>query len=164
MEPHLRSGDQEAILLAKKEYTRMYKTKWKKESRKLKKEVTVSLSQDEYKQFKMEAKRHELPLSRYIKRSAQAYQDKTYLVPGIDNIQKMIQLVTMMYLLVEGYDEENKDEDKFSILKYDLDKLGTELRHTFLSPITVEQAIEKKILQDPHYRESILSFIQNLTS
>lgn len=158
------SGNQEAILLAKKEYTRMYKTKWKKESRRLKKEVTISLSKEEYMQFKNEAKKHSLPLATYIKKATQAYQNKTYLVPAIDNMHKIIQLVTMMYMLVEGYEEETTVTDKFSILKYELNKLETDLRHTFLSPITVEKAIEKKILHDPNYRESILSFIQNLPS
>jgi hypothetical protein len=164
MEPYFRSGNQEAILLAKKEYTRIYKTRWKKESRKRKKEVTISLSKEEYMQFKNEAKRHSLAVATYIKKATQAYQNKTYLVPAIDNMQKIIQLVTMMYLLVEGYEEETNVTDKFSILKYELNKLETDLRYTFLSPITIEQAIEKKILNDPNYRETIISFIQNIPS
>jgi hypothetical protein len=84
---------EDAILAAKKEWKRIYNTRYKAERRKRIVSHVISLSQDEDRHLKLDAKKHDMNVSEFIKRSAMAYTDVAYVVRDQGTIRKMESLL-----------------------------------------------------------------------
>lgn len=94
---NLLSGDERTIALARKEYLRMYKAKWRKQQRAKTKQYTISLAPAEVKHIKYIARVHKRSITRFLKEAAFSYADKRYLVPDSEAIGTIRQLLALNY-------------------------------------------------------------------
>ncbi len=163
MAPFLETGHQSAITEAKKEWRRKYKAAWRKQKRKLVKEITTAWEKEDYKTLKDEAKRHKESITRFIKRSAVAYMDKRYVVPNEEKVTKMMQLLGLLYNRVQELTEETTiPADAGRKVLFDVYELEREIRIALYSPKTIEQHIKEAILLSPEIKNRLIAFIQNL--
>lgn len=161
MEPYFTKGDEVQIALAKKNYRRQYKANWKKENRNQHKELTLRFTYKEYEILKNKAKAHHSKLSPFVKLAYQAYINKTYVVPEPENIQRIVQLLKMMYIAIENFIEENGDNSIGNFLMA-LQDLERQIRIAIISPLELEQVIRKRILEYPEMKNYLLTLIQTL--
>ncbi len=165
MEPSFEKGDDAAIKRAKADYRRQYKARWKKEKRKVDKEITTSWTKTELKELTIEAKRHSLSLAGFIKQSVLAYMSKSYLVANKKEVDKILQLVGMMYNRIENLVDEQSITRVMGIeIKEELYKLEREVRIQLISPYTLEQTIQNHLQNKPEAKTQLLNFIQSLES
>jgi hypothetical protein len=146
MESFFAKGDTLQIAQAKREYRKLYKREWKKNNKRKYKEVTIRMNTDEYKQIQDEAKRYSTKLAPFMKQSTIAYLQKTYLVPDTDTVNKILQLLKMMYIQVEDMVQEKGNGAEFL---QTITQLETDIRIALLSPIDIEQAVKKFIEKNP---------------
>lgn len=87
----LENGTQEQFNKARKEYEKIYIREYKRKERSSKSEFIVLLSKQkgELKTVSEAAKEHKVSISNFIKASALAYLQKTYLVPDTDKVAEL---------------------------------------------------------------------------
>ncbi len=142
MEPFFERGDKAEIALAKLEYRRLYKAKWKNENRKKCKEITVKFTMPEYKEIESEAKRHHQKLAPFIKASSIAYIRKTFVVPDTASVNKILQLLKTMYIQVEDFVQDKGNGDIYLQALYNLER---DIRIALISPNHIETATNKNL-------------------
>lgn len=163
MAPFLETGHQSAITEAKKEWRRKYKANWRKQKRKLVKEITTAWEKEEYRMLKEEARRHKESITRFIKRSAIAYMDKRYVVPDEDKVTKMMQLLGLLYNRIQELTEDTTiPADAGRKVLFDVYELEREIRITMYSPKTIEQHIGEAIKQAPAIKNKLVEYIETL--
>ncbi|MEL6675624.1 MAG: hypothetical protein AAFR61_25675 [Bacteroidota bacterium] len=91
----LESGSEEAIAAVKKEYRRFYQREYRKQKRKERPEVTITLDKPDWFKLTHAAQRHHDSLAGFIKGSALAYLDETYLVPDPQTINHIAQRIRL---------------------------------------------------------------------
>lgn len=163
MSPFLERGIVQEILEAKKVYRTMYKRNHKKEKRKVTKSIEVVFTHKEFEILTTEAMRHNLSRTKFIRQSTFAYIDKRYIVPNEAMLHKVLQALAMILFDIENREEEN-DISRINVLelKEQLWDIEKKVRINTVSPYTLEQIIEKEILKDISYKESLLTFIQTI--
>ncbi|MBK7764397.1 MAG: hypothetical protein IPI46_13805 [Bacteroidetes bacterium] len=142
MEAFFEKGDKVEIAKAKKAYRRQYQSQWKKNNRSISKEVTIKFAPDEFKEIHLESKRHQQKCAPFIKSCTIAYIRKTYIVPDSISINKILQLLKMMYIHVEDLVNEKGDGE---FLLQAIRNLEHDIRLALLSPIDLEIAVKKYI-------------------
>ncbi|MFN8279060.1 MAG: hypothetical protein U0V49_02140 [Saprospiraceae bacterium] len=137
----LDNGTHEEIQSKRKEYWNEYKRKWRKIKRKSEKEFTISFSVDELKELLIEAKRHKLSRTRFIKQSCLAYMNKRYIVPDAMEVKRISQLLSMTYNSIQEMFEEDKIDKSAGkeILKRIL-KLEREILPALQNPKSINEA------------------------
>ena len=89
------SGSEEDIQAAKQEYKKRYQAEYRRKRRTTHPETTVRLTKEEWDRFSEEAKRHHLTLPKFIRQSALAYLNQTYLVPDKQAVARIEQLLSL---------------------------------------------------------------------
>lgn len=108
----LDKGTNEDIQDKRGEYWREYKRKWRNQNRKKNKEFAISFSPEELKELSVVAKRHNVSKTKFIKQAYLAYINKSFIVPGIVEVRKISQLLSMTYNSIQESMESNKIEFK----------------------------------------------------
>jgi hypothetical protein len=149
----LDSGSAEAITLARKLYWRTYKAQWRKENRRVNKEITTSWTAEELKVLSEEAKKHKLSKTKFIKTATLAYIDKRYIVPNQPEVRKIAQLLALNYNQIQEMVEEK--ELHLQTGKIILEKI-LELERSILvslhSPYTIEQLVMEAVHKNPEMK------------
>ncbi len=156
----LEKGTSEEIASAKKEYYKVYKRNWRRQRRKTEKELTLSFNRDEMKLIHVEAKRHSLSNTRYIKRATLAYIDKIYLVPEVMQVRGIAQKLSMVYnLLQEIVDERQINAALGSILLSKITSLESDVLIQLHHPKTLEEWIREEISKNSSIKEKIIQLL-----
>ena len=93
----LENGTHNQIQKVRAEYWREYKRKWRNAKRKSEKEITISFTQDEFKEISNESKRHKLSRTQFIKKACFAYINKIFIVPDSKEVKRIAQQLSMTY-------------------------------------------------------------------
>ena len=81
-----------------------------------------------------EAQRHRRKITPFIKASCFAYIRKNYLIPDEASIDKILQLLQMMYATITIVIEDGQESLEFEKLRNTIQKLETEIRYQLISP------------------------------
>lgn len=159
----LEKGTHEEIQKARKEYWREYKRKWRNEKRKKEKEFAVSLNIDELKLLTLEAKRHKLSRTQFIKRATFAYFNKSYIVPDSLEVKRIAQLISLTYNCIQEMLEENKvsfnmGRDTLEIIQ----KLEREILPLLHNPKPIEEFIKQHIDKCSKNKLKLINFINSI--
>jgi len=161
LEPSLASGDEQAIFQARKEYWKQYKANWKKQKRATQKTVEISFTQSEWKVIKEAAEKHNRSNAAFIKKAAQAYCSKEYLVPNQLEYNKVYEALCMLYAKLKNI------ESSTTVSSY----VMNELLHSFITiektitqhlqnPQTLEEKITETIQANPGYKTIIYHLLE----
>ena len=148
MNPVFETGNQLLIEQAKKEYRRQYKAAWKRAKRKMMKEVTLSLTEQEYIEIREEPTRHHKKMAPFIKEACISYLRKIYLVPDDASIQKLLQILKMTYIAIENLAEDENQRDFCKIVLSQMDTWEKDIRTCLINPLSFEQHLKKWIEMD----------------
>ena len=106
LEPFLKEGNEKKIILARKQYWRIYKANWRKQKRKEHKEFTVSFTNKELHVVTLAAKKHNRSNTRFIKEAALAYCTNKILVPDPLAVNQVRELLTLNYTALQELTED----------------------------------------------------------
>lgn len=159
----LEKGTHEEIQKSRKEYWREYKRKWRNEKRKMEREFTISLRIDELKLLSLEAKRHKLSRTQFIKQSAFAYINKSFIVPDSLEVKRIAQLLAKTYNSIQELLEDNKVS--FNKGRDDLEtiqQLEREILPLLHNPKPIEEFIKKHIDKCSENKLKLINLINSL--
>ncbi len=162
MAPFFESGNAQLIEQAKKDYRKMYKREWKKVKRKAVKEITLALSSNEYKEIKEASEKHHTKVSPFIKKASIAYIRKVFIVPNETAIEKIIQILKMMYISTENYIEEGGNDILGKKILSQLDMWEKEIRVALINPLSFEQFVKKYIEEHREEKQHLLTLLNTL--
>jgi len=161
LEPYLATGDQDIIATARKNYIRQYQASWRKAQRKNNYSFTISFTPEEAKEIAEGAKKHKRSRTAYIKAASLSYLSLRYIVPDIQAVAEIRQLLTMCFTQIQMLAEDNIL--RFSTARSILDEIQ-ELEQRVLStlqyPKTVEQWIKESIQKNPDAKEMIFQLLK----
>ena len=160
----LKSGNEDIIARARKDYWRIYKKIWRQKKRKTEKEITVSWNTDELKTVSNAAKQHKMSRTAFVKASTLAYINKAYIIPDIMEVRRIAQLLALNYNAVLELTEEKGISLKE--IKNILEKI-TELERTVLlslhDPKTIDQLVIETIQKKPFTKSRLIQLLDSLS-
>lgn len=131
--------DEEIIKAAKRRFRQNYLRTYKKSHRK--REVVVTLSEQERQALKGAAVKHKLKLPAFVRQSAMAYLMQGYVVPDREQLYKMEQTIAECAREIQsiGKSRERRwlsslQEWKYEALVAVVDKLGTTITQSLRFP------------------------------
>ncbi len=137
----LENGTSEDIQKVKNDYWKEYKRIWKKNKRKSEKEITISFTQDEFKEISIESERHKLSRTKFIKQSCLAYINKRYLVPDEIDVKRISQLLSMTYNSIqEKFEEKLIDKSAGQEILNRIFKIEREILPVLQNPKSINEA------------------------
>jgi len=159
----LENGTHDQIQKVRAEYWREYKRKWRNAKRKSEKEITISFTQDEFKEISNESKRHKLSRTQFIKKVCFAYINKIFIVPDSKEVKRIAQQLSMTYNSIQGLLEENKIEFKSgkSILEA-IFNLEREILPGLHNPKSLDVLIKEHILKNEKNKNTLVEFINSI--
>ena len=159
----LENGTHDQIQKVRSEYWREYKRKWRNAKRKSEKEITISFTQDEFKEISNESKRHKLSRTQFIKKVCFAYINKIFIVPDSKEVKRIAQQLSMTYNSIQGLLEENKIEFKSgkSILEA-IFNLEREILPGLHNPKSLDVLIKEHILKNEKNKNTLVEFINSI--
>lgn len=159
----LASGTEEQILVARREYRKLYLTGYKKKQRTENPEFAVLLSRQngEYNRITAAARRHKLSIPAFLKSATLAYIDKTFLVPDRELIVKLGGLLAdCLNEIQEIGSTKDKSywqiEQKYEAIEKRIGDLETQITRLFSQPLSVEDAVHIAIGKDADLRLRLL--------
>jgi len=163
LEPYLETGDETAIAQAREQYWKNYKQNWKKQKRAEQKTFEISFTKQEWLVIKQVADTHNRSYARFIKASALAYCQNTYLIPNQLAYNNIQQALTMLYNRLKDIQEDEllSAEACYQLLQiFELiqNKIETELTQ----PKTIEEVITEAIQSNPEFKSKISKLILNI--
>lgn len=159
----LEKGIHEEIQSARKEYWNKYKRQWRNDKRKKEKEFTISLDRTELKELSIEAKRHKLSRTRFIKTACFAYINNSFVVPDSLEVKRISQLLAMTYNSIQEMVGENKLEfNTGRNMMESIQKLEREILPVLHNPKSLEEFIKEHISECPENRLKLIDFINSL--
>lgn len=159
----LENDTHDQIQKLRAEYWREYKRKWRNAKRKSEKEITISITQDEFREISIESKRYKLSRTKFIKKACFAYINNIFLVPDSKEVKRIAQQLSMTYNSIQGLIEENSIEFKSgkSILET-ICKLEREILPVLNNPKSLEGLIKEHILKNTKNKNSLIEFINSI--
>ena len=137
----LEHGTEQEIKAAKKKYRKDYFLSYKRSQRCLKPEYTVNFSIDkgEHSRVKAAAQRHHLSISSFIHQAVLAYLDQSFIVPNIDQVaaleQILLQCLNEVQSIVKPKEKYHWErEQKFEAIEKRIDKLQIQIDLIFRHP------------------------------
>ncbi len=133
----LEKGTDEEIKAAKREYKKIYLLDYKRKQREKKPEFTISFSKEknEYQRVEVEAKRHKLSMSKFIKEAALAYISKTYIVPDRQKVAELEQILSQCLNEVQRITRDRFDRNKLETIEKRIEKLQSDVDRLFRNPL-----------------------------
>lgn len=159
----LENGSHDEIQKVRKEYWREYKSRWRRNKRKIEKEISISLTQDELKQLSEQAKRHKRSRTKFIKQACFAYINKSFIVPDVKEVRKISQQLSLIYNSIHELTEDNTIEFKSGrIILENIYKLEREILPVLYHPKSLEALIKEHIDKNARNKDSLIEFINSL--
>lgn len=162
----LERGSQDQIEEAKRLYKRLYQRYYKRQQRLGKREVAVSLTEEEYGKLEEQARPYRISVPQLLKEATTAYFTKVYLVPEPEHIVRIEQILA---------DYQNKLRDiaraASGIHRNDLEQMFLALeKHYFQleeivgkllrSPFSLEDHIRVSLHRDPGLLPQLHAFLK----
>ncbi len=159
----LENGSHDEIQKVRKEYWREYKSRWRRNKRRIEKEISISLTQDEMKYIGEQAKRHKQSRTKFIKQACFAYINNSFIVPDVKEVKMISQKLSMIYNSIQEMAEENTIEFKSGrIILENIYKLEREILPVLYHPKSLEVLIKEHIDKNARNKDSIIEFINSL--
>ncbi|MBK9640043.1 MAG: hypothetical protein IPO72_01795 [Saprospiraceae bacterium] len=159
----LENGTHDQIQKVRAEYWREYKRKWRNAKRKSEKEITISFTQDEFKEISNESKRHKLSRTQFIKKVCFAYINKIFIVPDSKEVKRIAQQLSMTYNSIQGLIEENSIEFKSGKSITDaIYKLERQILPALHNPKSLDVLIKEHILKNEKNKNTLVEFINSI--
>ena len=136
----LEKGSDDEIKAVKKAYRKKYFTEYKRKRRGCKKEFTVLLekSTGELSRIEGAAQRHKLSVPAFMKSAANAYLERTYIVPNrlmIANLEQMISnCLNEIKAIAVKREKFWEREQKLELVEICIVKLETKMNEVFRNP------------------------------
>ncbi|PCI19308.1 hypothetical protein COB64_04025 [Candidatus Wolfebacteria bacterium] len=161
----LDNGTDEEIKEVKREYRKLYLTKWKRDRRLNHPEFTISLNKDENELIALQAIKHNRSRTAYLKAAALAYTNKTYVVPDKATLARIEQVLGSVYNCVDAIAQERQStlftrERDFVQLKKMVEGLEANISKSLREPRSVDEFIQRVIPNNENARERILSIVK----
>ncbi len=159
----LDTGTHEEIQSARKAYWKEYKRKWRNEKRRKEKEITVSLDNLELNSLSLEARRHKITRTQFLKLAAFAYINRSFIVPDKVEVRQIEQLLSMTYNSIQDLLENdamsfNVGRDALATIR----KLELDILPTLHHPKLMEEYLMEHIQKHPDSRSKLLKIINSL--
>ncbi|PCI18898.1 hypothetical protein COB64_04500 [Candidatus Wolfebacteria bacterium] len=138
----LDNGTDAEIKEVKREYRKLYLTKWKRDRRLNHPEFTISLNKDENELIALQAIKHNRSCTAYLKAAALAYTNKTYVVPNTDQLARLEQTLGAVYNSVDTIAQARQDtlfarERDFVQLKRIIERLEIQVSSALRNPLSI---------------------------
>lgn len=159
----LENGTHEEIQSARKAYWKEYKRKWRNEKRRKEKELTVSLDKIELNSLSLEARRHKISRTQFLKQAAFAYMNQSFIVPNTAEVNRIAQLLSMTYNSIQDLLE--NDAMSFNVGRDALTTIGKlelDILPTLQHPKLMEEYLVEHIQKHPESRFKLLKIINSL--
>lgn len=160
------NGTPDQIKSAKKEYSKQYQRNYKKEKRLNAPEFTISFAKQspEYIKVARASKSHKMAISHFIKLATLAYLDKTFIVPNLEVIYNIEQLLAGCLNEIQTITRQKEKhhwerEAKYQAIEAKIALLETELRKMIYTPPTIEDYIYKAIEKDNSLKDRLQTII-----
>ncbi|MBP6977632.1 MAG: hypothetical protein KBB71_04890 [Lentimicrobiaceae bacterium] len=149
----LEKGTDEEIKLAKKRYRKGYYLKYKQNQRQHKPEFTVNFSNEkgEYSTIEHAARKHKMSVTAFIRASALAYLNRSYLVPNQDQVasfelilSQCLNEIRSIVKVKEKYHWER--EQKFEAIEKRIEKLELQIDQIFRNPPLLQYDSQGQII------------------
>ena len=164
----LEKGTDEEIKYAKRAYRKHYILDYRRKQRVGKPEFNVCLSKSngDYFMISSAAKQHRMTITAFLRASALAYTNKTFIVPDrlvlaelklllsqcLNEIQTIVKQKEKYFW---GKDEKLKDIEKR------IEKLESEINEKLKQPLTLEELIKKGIVKEPALKDKLLAILNS---
>ncbi len=162
----LEKGTEEEIKSAKKAYWKEYILNYRRKQRADKPEFIVWLSKKNGDYFKIfiSAKQHKMAMTTFLRSSALAYVNKTFIVPDRLQIVELKQLLSQCLNEIQTIVKQKEKyfwgkEQKFKDIEKRIEKLESDLTKKLEQPNTLEELIKKEIEKEPALKEHLLAFL-----
>lgn len=164
----LEKGTEEEIKVAKKAYRKGYILSYRKKQRANKPEFIVFLSKSngDYSKISLAAKQHRMPITTFLRASALAYTNKTYIVPDRLQLAELKQLLSQCLNEIQTIVQQKEKyfwgkEQKFKEVEKRIGKLESEISQKLKQPFTLEELILKEIEREPALRDKLLAALNS---
>jgi hypothetical protein len=141
----LEKGTDDEIKAAKKAYRKIYLLKYKQKQREKKPEFNVHFSNEngEFGRVESAAKKHNMPVTSFIRKAVLAYIENKYIVPNPLQVGKLEQVLSECLNEVQKIVKTKERflfdrEDKYKAIEKKIEKLETEIDAIFRHPQLVQ--------------------------
>ena len=164
----LENGTDEEIKKAKKNYRKEYILNYRRKQRIGKPEFNVWLSKSngDYSRISLAAKKHRMTITTFLRASALAYLNKTFIVPDRLQLAELRQLLSQCLNEIQTIIKQKEKyfwgkEQKFKDIEKRIEKLETEINEKFKQPNTLEELIIKGIEKEPALKDQLLAILNS---
>jgi len=164
----LEKGTEEEIKAAKKAYRKGYILSYRKKQRANKPEFIVFLSKinGDYSRISLAAKQHRMPITTFLRASALAYTNKTYIVPDRLQVAELKGLLSQCLNEIQTIVIQKEKyfwgkEQKFKGVEKRIEKLETEISQKLKQPYTLEELVLKEIERKPEFKVRLLATLNS---
>ena len=160
-------GTADEIEAARRLYWKEYFRQKKRSQRKSKPEINVSfLNHESLAKIKVQAKKHNRPLSVFIRESVLAYISQEYVNPNTEQWEQIQQSMYLTELQIKQIAEEDVDGMNFhrnyNLLLEKLMTLENEINNTLNQPQILEDSICSVLQRKPWYKTTLINLIEGL--
>lgn len=164
----LEKGTEEEIKAAKKAYRKGYILSYRRKQRAGKPEFIVWLSKSngDYSKISLAAKGHRMPITEFLRTSALAYTNKTYIVPDRLQLAELKGLLSQCLNEIQTIVQQKEKyfwgkEQKFKDVEKRIGKLEWEISQKLKQPYTLEELTVKGIEGEPALRDRLLVILSS---
>ncbi len=164
----LEKGNEEEIKAAKKAYRKQYVLAYRRKQRVRKPEFIVWLSKSngDYYGISLAAKKHKMTITEFLRASALAYTNKTYIVPDRLQLAELKGLLSQCLNEIQTIVQQKEKyfwgkEQKFKDVEKRIGKLESEISQKLKQPFTLEELIVKGIEREPALRDKLLAVLNS---
>jgi len=164
----LENGTEEEIKNAKRAYRKHYILDYRRNQRIGKPEFNVWLSKSngDYFRIASAAKQHRMTITAFIRASALAYTNKTFIVPDRLILAELKQLLSQCLNEIQTIVKQKEKyfwgkEQKFKDIEKRIEKLEAEINEKLKQPYTLEELIIKRIEKEPTLKEQLLAILNS---
>lgn len=160
----LERANKEEIKNAKSEYRKKYLRDYKKKHRQSRKEYLVSYTLKDALIIQTNATKHGISESQWIKRSAHAYGEQTFLTPAphvLHNILQILMLCRSYITMLSQKDTQAwfKSNRNYESLEKIIHNLQTDITQTFAKPLLLQEAIQQAFKDNQAFRDWLINFL-----
>ena len=154
---------EEAIVAAKKQWKKIYNTRYKAEQRKFKSLHVVNLLPVEKERLEINARKLGIGVTEYIKKSAIAYGDLTYVIHDPATVRKIEAMLVRSLSALEEISRGEKKKGWFSSINEldDAKKIVDTLRADVMRELTKPDLLMTTIKNSPQKWQDILNLIND---
>ena len=165
----LERGSEQEIKEAKREFRKKYQKEYKQQYKKRNKDFAITCDAEEQVQLKIAAQKHGLKPSSFLKKAVFAYCNQTYLIPNVNIMNRILQLLLRYETMIERIAEKDKGawyktDRSYQDLEEAIAAIRNEVQEAFANPPRLEAVIRQTIQQKPEYRKTIQTIIAEYDS